>query len=364
MELTLAVRRQVTAAIVKRWPKATRAERSQILDHLCAVTGWHRDHARKAIRQAVAAVDANQPPPRRSRAPVFTYGPEVVEALERAWAVSDGITGKRLAPFLADLVCSLRRHGELSIDDDLADRLCSMSAATIDRRLAEARRGLSLEAAKGRSLTKPGSMLKSQIPIRTWADWDEHRPGFLEIDLVGHEGGDDNDTFCWTLTGTDIATGWTETRSVRNKAARWVFGALVEIEAALPFALLGSGSWTTPTPSTTSTRRCSRNASTPSTPPKPAETSPPSNKAFSVSSPAKTSPAAANKTPPTSRGQNSMSQRTTPSGQRDMSQQDPRAPSRPLHTPTYRMPVARICPASTAARSTASVTSSRRSGKK
>lgn len=88
MELTLAVRRQVTAAMVKRWPKATRVEKSQMLDQLCAVTDWHRDHARKAIRQAVAAVGSD-PPARRTRPPVYLYGPEVVAALERVWAVSD-----------------------------------------------------------------------------------------------------------------------------------------------------------------------------------------------------------------------------------------------------------------------------------
>lgn len=75
--------------------------------------------------------------------------------------------------------------------------------------------------------------------MRTWADWDEQTPGFLEVDLVGHDGGDLNGEFCHTLTGTDIATGWTETRTVRNKAAKWVFGALVEIQAAMPFPVLG-----------------------------------------------------------------------------------------------------------------------------
>ena len=111
-----------------------------------------------------------------------------------------------------------------------------MSAATIDRRLAPDRQALQL---KGRSHTKPGSLLKSQIPMRTWADWDENTPGFVEIDLVGHEGGDNNGDFACSLTVTDIATGWTEVRTVRNKAARHVFCALVEIQAALPFPLLG-----------------------------------------------------------------------------------------------------------------------------
>jgi hypothetical protein len=175
-------------------------------------------------------------PQRAPRTPILRYGPEVIEALRVCWAVLDGPAGKRLAPALPQLVWSLRRHGELDIDDGLAQLLSTMSAATIDRRLAADRASLQL---KGRCHTKPGSLLKSQIPMRTWADWDQARPGFVEIDLVGHEGGDNNGDFASSLTVTDIATGWTEVRSVRNKAARHVFCALVEIQAALPFTLLG-----------------------------------------------------------------------------------------------------------------------------
>jgi len=92
---------------------------------------------------------------------------------------------------------------------------------------------------RGRSHTKPGSLLKSQIPIRTWADWDDAVPGFVEIDLVGHEGGNASGEFCFTLTVTDIATGWTVNRSVRNKAQRWVFEALEHVAASFPFPILG-----------------------------------------------------------------------------------------------------------------------------
>jgi len=88
--------------------------------------------------------------------------------LRYCWAVLDGPTGKRMVPALPDLVAALRRHGELGITDTVAAQLCSMSAATIDRRLAVDRAELS--TTKGRSLTKPGSLLKSQIPMRTWAD--------------------------------------------------------------------------------------------------------------------------------------------------------------------------------------------------
>ncbi|MEJ7741085.1 MAG: hypothetical protein WKF73_00205 [Nocardioidaceae bacterium] len=155
MELELVVRRQVTATMVKKYRKATRVEKAAILGHLCEVNGWHRDHARKALRVAMAGPSA----PRRSRAPVLRYGPEVIEALVKVWAVLDGPTGKRMAPALPDLVASLRRHGELDLTDEVAAQLSAMSAATIDRRLAGVRKQATLQ--RGRSLTKPGSMLKS-----------------------------------------------------------------------------------------------------------------------------------------------------------------------------------------------------------
>jgi len=146
--------------------------------------------------------------------------------------VLDAPAGKRLAPFLGEVVTALERAGELDVDPALRARLCGMSAATIDRRLAPERARLEI---RGRSGTKPGSLLKSQIPIRTWADWDEATPGFVELDLVGHEGGDPRGDFAQTLTVTDIFSGWTETQAVKNKAQRWVFAALMQIRAALPF---------------------------------------------------------------------------------------------------------------------------------
>src|SRR5665647_2848718 len=104
------------------------------------------------------------------------------------------------------------------------------------RRLAPDRDGLRL---RGRSHTKPGSLLKDAIPIRTWAQWDGAAPGFVEIDLVGHEGGNAVGEHAYTLTVTDIATGWTENRSVPNKARKWVIAALADIAKVLPFPLLG-----------------------------------------------------------------------------------------------------------------------------
>ena len=231
MGLNLAERKAVTETVAVRYVLAGKREKSRILDELCAMTGWHRNHARKALKLALQPKIVTPRSPR----PV-TYGDDVIAALVLCWAVLGMPAGKRLAPMLGELVGVLRHFRELTIDEDTAELLVSMSAATIDRRLAPERAKNRL---RGRVGTKPGSLLKSQIPVRTWAEWDDAVPGFVEIDLVFHDGGIRGAGHAFTLTVTDIATGWTENRSVPDKSAKCVLAALNEVARAMPFPILG-----------------------------------------------------------------------------------------------------------------------------
>lgn len=227
----MSERRAVAETTAVRYVLASKRGKGLILDELCANTGWHRNHARKALKSALAPkiVTSRRPRP-------VKYGPEVIAALVVCWTVLGMPAGKRLAPMLAELVAVLRHFRELDIDEGTAELLVSMSAATIDRRLAGERAKL---RPRGRVGTKPGSLLKGQIPVRTWAEWDDARPGFVEIDSVFHDGGIRGGGHASTLTVTDIATGWTENRSMPERTGKCVNAALDDIARAMPFPILG-----------------------------------------------------------------------------------------------------------------------------
>ena len=243
MRLTMKERRSVTAVVAKRYQKATKKEKSVILGEYTQLTGYNRCYAAFLLRNhgrklrinnnTVLVGDCRK---RVKRIRDGTYDEEVVRVLKKVWLIMGFICGKRLKPALKEVIPTLEKYKEIELDKTIREKLLKISAATIDRVLAPERKKRSL---RNRARTKPGTLLKHQIPIRTFSEWDENRPGFVEIDLVGHEGGDPGGDYIQTLDMTDVCTGWTETQAVKNKARVWVFEALKEIRKRLPFKLLG-----------------------------------------------------------------------------------------------------------------------------
>jgi hypothetical protein len=196
------------------------------------VTGYHRHYAQALLRKGVPV---SGPRLRRGGRP-RVYGRAVEQALAVAAEATGWICGKRLVAALPDLVPALEREGALRLTGEERTALLGLSAATIDRRLAERRRR---ERPRGVATTKPGSLLKSQIPVRTYTPWDEQAPGFVEIDLVAHCGTSTAGEYVCTLTLVDIATGWTECAAIANKGQLAVLAALGRLRERLPFPLRG-----------------------------------------------------------------------------------------------------------------------------
>ena len=221
-------KRELVRRLQPRYLKAERKEKTRILDEFVAITGLHRKAAIRSLRR-------QGKPFREYRGRRKTYTGSAVAALARIWRICGCICGKRLQPILADMVASLARHGELKLDEETKALLLVVSPATIDRLL----RPYKTSNRRGKSTTKPGGLLKHQIPIRTFADWDNARAGFVEIDLVAHCGDTTAGQFVCSLTATDVATGWTECFSLQHRSQIAVYGALNQLRARLPFPLLG-----------------------------------------------------------------------------------------------------------------------------
>lgn len=228
--MSLGSKREMIEAIRPRYLKANRAGKTKILDEFIEITSYHRKHAIRVLKHGVRPKRLSKPGRRK------IYQGEVVQVLEQIWEIYGRICSKRLHPFLPEAVQILERCNELSLSPEIKHLLLSMSRATIDRCLKKAR---FRQPRHGISTTKPGSLLKQAIPIRTFTPWEDERPGFLEIDLVAHCGSTTEGTYLNTLTCTDLATGWTECEGLPNKTQAAVSQAIVELRQKLPFPLLG-----------------------------------------------------------------------------------------------------------------------------
>ncbi len=227
--MSYRAKRELLLQIAPRYREASSMLKEVILDEFVAATGYARKYAIRLLNHPanLKLTIARPRPPR--------YGPEVQQALHLAWTAANHICAKRLVPFLPTLVTSLEQHGHLQLSEPCRLQLLSMSAATADRLLRPYRQ----QERHGLSMTKSGTLLKKQIPIRTFQEWNDVTPGFLEADLVAHCATQADGSFLWTLTLTDIATGWTECLALLNKSQETVIAALKRAQHLLPFAMLG-----------------------------------------------------------------------------------------------------------------------------
>jgi hypothetical protein len=236
-------RQAVAKVTAKRYQEASKKEKKQMLDEFCRTTGYNRCYARWVLRHqgkrlavrdgVLVKADLAR---RQKRVKARTYDEPVQRALVQIWELLDYLCGKRLVAILPEIISKLEEFKEPQLEAEIKAKLLQLSAATADRLLQPERRKHEL---RGRGQTRPGTLLKHQIPIRTFADWNEQRPGFVELDLVGHDGGIAFGDYAQTLDMTDVCTGWTETIAVPNKAQVWVFEAIDKARGRLPFPLLG-----------------------------------------------------------------------------------------------------------------------------
>jgi hypothetical protein len=228
--MSLKSKQELVEVVRPRYWKASKEEKRKILDEFTSATGYHRKHAIRVLKNRVPRRK------RRKRTGYRTiYRGDVVEVLEQIWEIYGHLCSKRLQPFLPEAIRVLERCQEIKLSKDTKELLLKISSASIDRCL----RPIRSQRSHGMSTTKPGSLLKSLIPVRTFTKWDEERPGFLEIDLVAHCGNSTEGQFLCTLTCTDLCTGWTEVTGLLHRSQEAVSEALGRMRQRLPFPLLG-----------------------------------------------------------------------------------------------------------------------------
>jgi hypothetical protein len=227
--MSCASRREYLRRIYSRYQQVGYAEKQRILDEFCATCDYNRKYAIRVL---------NGPPPaerrrRKRQRRGVTYSSRAISILRAVWEAADYPWSVRLKALLPAWMPWIRRRFRLG--PKLEEQLLQISARSIDQRLRPYKRKLRRRL-YGR--TKPGTLLKHQIPLKT-ERWDVQVPGFTEIDLVSHSGNSASGDFCYSLNLTDIHTGWTETRAVLGKSQEAVRAALEEIRQALPFPLRG-----------------------------------------------------------------------------------------------------------------------------
>jgi hypothetical protein len=227
--LTKTARQELVQAVRERYQGCSRDAKTRILEEFASVSGYHRKSAIRILNGATCPDED-----KRGRHRPRIYDEAARQALIVLWEASDRVCGKRLKALLPILVPALERNGHLSLNAEFASKLATMSAATIDRLLREIR-----TVAEQRRKRRVPTVLRKSVPIRTFADWNDPAPGFMEIDLVSHCGDMAAGSFAHTLTLTDIASGWTECLPLIFRDSNLIVEAIDGLRKSLPFRLAG-----------------------------------------------------------------------------------------------------------------------------
>jgi len=226
----MATRKELIAAVGARYRDSSRDAKHKILDEFVALTGYHRKHAIRVLRSARSSERATA---KRNR----IYDEAVRQALIVLWEAGDRVCGKRLKVLIPVLVSAMERHGHLDLELEVRRKLLQMSASSIDRALRDTR--LQIDGQRKRR-SGVGATIRRSVPVRTFADWGDPPPGFLEIDMVEHCGAAKTDgDFVHSLVLTDIASGWTECVAMPVRNQSLVVQALSKAAADAPFPMLG-----------------------------------------------------------------------------------------------------------------------------
>jgi len=221
-------KRELLEVLRQRYQRAAKPDKSKILDEFVVVAGCHRKHAIRLLT-TTNSLAADTPVVARR-----TYDEAVRQALIVLWEAADRICGKRLKAVLPGLVAALERHGHLKLDAEVRQRVLAVSAATIDRLLAPVRSNTS-HRKKRRAPTRSSKA----IPIRTFADYGDALPGYLEIDFVSHGGSSMQGVFLWSLVATDVCSGWTEAVALVAREQSLVVEGLEVIRRQFPVPIKG-----------------------------------------------------------------------------------------------------------------------------
>jgi hypothetical protein len=246
VRLDLSARQSIIKKMALEYKRAGKKQKGMILANVIELTEYNRKYAITILngysRIVYATLNgktvkyrAQGKKQKRKRKKI--YDTAVFEALKKLWYIFDCICGKRLVYMIRTMLISLMLEKEIVCTDIVRDKLLSISACQADRMLSSERKALQMH---GMSHTRPGSMVKYQIPIRRSGEWQEAtKPGYFAMDLVGHEGGNAHGDFACTLNMTDIYTGWTEPSALKNKAQKWTFEAIKHVRTRLPFEIVG-----------------------------------------------------------------------------------------------------------------------------